>query len=551
VADRTVHVNVGGGGDYDSLNHALTDEATNLVSTLDGILHIHCEGSTADTTAAGTGVGYTVDSNHYIHVVGDYAVTSGAHYSTSYYRLETTDAQSFVALEDYTRIEKLQVKITSSSSSNMHAIYYNQVMGSVSRCVVHHDLSGTAGGSAITLYGGAGDTFYTHNCVVFGTRLAAAYGYRQIVGGVHYLYNCTISANGVGVRGATTDLTITNCAIFDNGDDINATVGTISYSAGDDAEFDSGTGNVGLDNTSGTWDDHFTDYANKNFHLISSSSFIGAGTDLGSPYDVDIDGTTRSGAWDIGADEYTLNATATSVVKAPTTTGACTISVVQAGASATATSVVKAPTTTATARKTKSTTATSVVKAPVTAAVARKTKRSTATSVVKVPTTAGVARKAKRTSTTSTVKAPITTASGTITPAVVAGTVTAIATSIVKAPATLALCRLVRRCTATSTVKAPITSGNVRRNKRCTATSVVKAPITTGSATVSSPGSAPCSGTSVVAAPRTIASCRIARHCVGTSVVNAPRTTGSVNGTVGTQLDRIEQLLYVLMAVKS
>ena len=224
---------------------------------------------------------------------------------------------------------------------------------------------------------------------------------------------------------------------------------------------------------------------------------------------------------------------------------------VAAGATSTATSIVKAPTTAGVARKTKRTTATSVVKAPTTAGVGRKTKRSTSTSVVKAPLSSGVGRKAKRASSTSKVNAPITTASGTITPAAVAGTVTAIATSIVKAPATIALCRLVRRCTATSTVKAPITSGNVRRNKRCTATSVAKAPITTGSATVSSHGLAPCSGTSVVAAPRTIASSRIAHHCVGTSVVNAPRTTGSVNGTAGTQLDRIEQLLYVLMAVKS
>ena len=238
--------------------------------------------------------------------------------------------------------------------------------------------------------------------------------------------------------------------------------------------------------------------------------------------------------------------TATSIVKAPTTAG-----VARKTKRATATSVVKAPTTAGVARKTKLTTATSVVKAPTTAGVGRKTKRSTSTSVVKAPLSSGVGRKAKRASSTSKVNAPITTASGTITPAAVAGTVTAIATSIVKAPATIALCRLVRRCTATSTVKAPITSGNVRRNKRCTATSVAKAPITTGSATVSSPGLAPCSGTSVVAAPRTIASSRIAHHCVGTSVVNAPRTTGSVNGTAGTQLDRIEQLLYVLMAVKS
>ena len=47
------------------------------------------------------------------------------------------------------------------------------------------------------------------------------------------------------------------------------------------------------------------------FHLVSTDTVaIDNGTDLGSPYDVDIDGVARTGSWDIGADEYVSAATA-------------------------------------------------------------------------------------------------------------------------------------------------------------------------------------------------------------------------------------------------
>ena len=44
----------------------------------------------------------------------------------------------------------------------------------------------------------------------------------------------------------------------------------------------------------------FVDSAHYNFHLKAHTS---PGTNLGSPYNVDIDGNTRS-MWDIGAYEY-------------------------------------------------------------------------------------------------------------------------------------------------------------------------------------------------------------------------------------------------------
>jgi hypothetical protein len=42
----------------------------------------------------------------------------------------------------------------------------------------------------------------------------------------------------------------------------------------------------------------------EDFHLKSTSNLIDKGYNYGSPYNVDIDGATVSGTWDIGADEY-------------------------------------------------------------------------------------------------------------------------------------------------------------------------------------------------------------------------------------------------------
>ncbi len=47
----------------------------------------------------------------------------------------------------------------------------------------------------------------------------------------------------------------------------------------------------------------FVNYAADNFHLSASSSLVNGGTDLSGTFNNDLDGQTRSGLWDIGADE--------------------------------------------------------------------------------------------------------------------------------------------------------------------------------------------------------------------------------------------------------
>jgi hypothetical protein len=109
---------------------------------------------------------------------------------------------------------------------------------------------------------------------------------------VYNAYNNTVYNTWLGVYATTA----TNNISMGGTTDFNAT--TQSYNMSSDATA-SGTGSL----TSKTASDQFVSTTN-DFHLKVGADAIDAGTDLGSPYNVDIDGNTRTAPWDIGADEY-------------------------------------------------------------------------------------------------------------------------------------------------------------------------------------------------------------------------------------------------------
>lgn len=114
------------------------------------------------------------------------------------------------------------------------------------------------------------------------------------------VYNSIIHNNYYGVLHGSGTVTVTNCAIFNNTDDVTGTE-TITYSAGDDADFDSGTGNIGWTDAN-DWNANFIDYTTGNFTPILDSQIYHTGTNLSLT-------TALNGvAWDnppsIGAFEY-------------------------------------------------------------------------------------------------------------------------------------------------------------------------------------------------------------------------------------------------------
>ena len=119
--------------------------------------------------------------------------------------------------------------------------------------------------------------------------------------------NCTVSGFLIGyanwyVPWARSPQTLKNCVAYNNTSSLNdATDGHVnSITNADD------TGEVvsaGIGSISSVSSSDFVDSANDDYHLVSGSALIGAGTDLSGSFTTDIDGDTRS-SWDIGFDEF-------------------------------------------------------------------------------------------------------------------------------------------------------------------------------------------------------------------------------------------------------
>jgi predicted outer membrane repeat protein len=126
------------------------------------------------------------------------------------------------------------------------------------------------------------------------------------------LMNSTVAGNHGPIGGGlntTGTATITNSIFWDNAgnsgnEEINGTV-TVTYSDVEVTPVYSGTGNINLDPIFVTpvQASSGTPTPAGNFHIQSGSPVINQGTLTGAPSD-DIDGDTRTGNPDMGADEY-------------------------------------------------------------------------------------------------------------------------------------------------------------------------------------------------------------------------------------------------------
>jgi hypothetical protein len=179
---------------------------------------------------------------------------------------------------------------------------------SVDKCILRKK-SGTGN----CVYGVANLAWYGQlnvtNCIIIGTTLSTYGGLYTNNGNINYpsyFYNNTIinCVNGVKTNVAESRATVTNCLFSGCTNDINdvgVTTDTYCATTNDNTKglTTDGTGNRFSQTFS------FVDAANGDYHLASNDD--GAkdhGTDLSSIFTDDIDGETRSGTWDIGADEY-------------------------------------------------------------------------------------------------------------------------------------------------------------------------------------------------------------------------------------------------------
>lgn len=257
-----------------------------------------------NTTAALTVDGSTTDATRYMHLTVNSAYRHAGVWDTGKqnFQVSSTDATVIVA-DDYFHASYLQLRNTHATNGGS-GIRFSNTGGVVEQLVIR----GTAGAlnHGVEVSNTAGANFTVRNTNVSGCHNGLLFG----TGTGTTVQSCTSVANrGRGVSSSlNAALAITNLYAGGNtGDDYNegGTVGWSSWT-GTTCMCQDAITETGLTNSIAYSTANFTNVTagSEDLHLVTGSALIDAGTDLSGSFTVDIDGVTRTGTWDVGADEY-------------------------------------------------------------------------------------------------------------------------------------------------------------------------------------------------------------------------------------------------------
>lgn len=305
----------GQGGDYTSLSGWEAGEQGDLVTAdLYVIGEISGTWSGADTGQV-TIDGWTTDATRYIEVraVGS-SLHAGKWDSTKYVLAPSTGQTAcMTVVASYVKIIGLQSEVSQAGTSPDWAICFHTDYSAAPVNVVFERCIARATGTLGTPDYSAG--FWMNqptstkaiNCVAYGfdstsTTSGGFYNDRGIT------YNCTAYDCARGFYGGNVSAIAKNCLAQSCTDGFAGSwdTTTSTTNCSDIASDAPGTSPV-------TGTATFVDAANGDFHLASGDTVAkNAGTDLSGdgtyPFSNDIDGATRIGTWDIGADEITGSA---------------------------------------------------------------------------------------------------------------------------------------------------------------------------------------------------------------------------------------------------
>ncbi len=312
---------IGGLGDgtswanaYSSLNSWEAAEQVDLVAAGDEHI-VYCKAASGSAdTAQVIILGWTTGASNRITCEVQQADRHDGKYNTSKYRLEMSGGNPILSLEeDYTNIVGFQIKNSRTGhwqrTVNIIATYTtNDTQNKIAESIIWTTGNYTDyalavadarvivvivnnliindstynNGTVLCLYG-HGDQTYGKCCYYNNTCIGGIYAIDG--GGANQVFK-----NNIGSNAVTSNFNGT----FDAASD---------YNSSDDATSSGGAN----DKVSQTFT--FVDSANDDFHLASGDTGAkDSGTDLSADADyafsVDIDGDTRSGTWDIGADEF-------------------------------------------------------------------------------------------------------------------------------------------------------------------------------------------------------------------------------------------------------
>lgn len=276
------------GGDYTSLSAWEAGEQGDLPA-LDEIHVAECY-NFEDTTIVFVN-GWTTDATRYIEIRTPAGERHNGTPGTGYRLVVTGNAIRIY--EDYIRVYGLEIEAT------VNSLYINSGGGGEIRFAYNLLHGGQAGIEA----GAGGDGNYFYNNIIYNQASGIRSGGAKTV----WIYNNTIVdvSYGMEMSGGTTNKIAINNLV----DNPSITAFTGPYDAASDYNASSSGVATGGANDRINQTFTFANEASDDFHLASNDA--GAKdygvTDPGSGlFSDDIDGDTRSGSWDIGADEYVV-----------------------------------------------------------------------------------------------------------------------------------------------------------------------------------------------------------------------------------------------------
>lgn len=297
--DGTTTATSGANAAYASLSAAVAG----LPATLTEPWIIECAtGGTADTTAVSIG-SITTDTTNTLTITVNAGSRHAGVYDTSKYRLEVSNNFVYalnVAISNVI-VQGLQIKQTGGTDA-LGGINAGGGLSTTNILIDSVIVADTGDTSAEGIKAYSTGTVTIRNSIVYGAThecilsdfATTTVQNSTLVGcgtyGLRKTANGTLTATNVYAGGNTTadfngTITMTTCASSDS----TGTAGlrTIAVATGSGAFFTNVTG------------------GSQDFHIGSSSALKDVGTSLAGSFTTDVDGATRTGTWDIGADENT------------------------------------------------------------------------------------------------------------------------------------------------------------------------------------------------------------------------------------------------------
>lgn len=301
-------------GDYTSLAGADAGEVGGVdFVALDRQLDIACYAMN-DTTAVALAAA-TSDATRYVRVYTPPTERHAGTWNTGKYYLTVTGATAIsIASGLHTRVEGLQIQCT-LTAADVKSCYQNAGQSRISNTICRGSYgTGTSGGYGI-VQDGSGAVLRAWNCLIYdivGWTSGFGAGFLHNAGTSAYVSNITVQGCAFGFATVPTGAVLKNCLAQDCADGTFDSFGSPFEAASTNNAADAGTP---PGSNPQTGEVTFVNEAGDDFHLDASDTVAkGNGTDLSAdantPFSDDIDGVTRTGTWDIGADQYVAVAAA-------------------------------------------------------------------------------------------------------------------------------------------------------------------------------------------------------------------------------------------------